>query len=108
MDGAIAQRCKNNNDNFYFAHHLQTFALTQVPHHYVVRRIRPYPGLPDNIHFVSSDPHLELPDPKFIPTHAACCRAAHPSGAAQYIDTVYRETEMTYVLAENGSSASLL
>jgi hypothetical protein len=40
--------------------------------------------------------------------HAACCRAAHLSGAAKYIEDLYRKTEMTYVLADDGSSAELL
>jgi len=78
------------------------------PHHYVVRYIQPILNLPSEVRFTSSNPLLELPDPRFIAIHAACCRVAHLSGAAEYIEDIYRKTEMTYVLADNGSSAELL
>ena len=65
-------------------------------------------GLPTEVHFMTTDPLLELPDPCFIAIHAACCRAAHLSGAAKYIDDIYNKTQMAYVLADNGSSAELL
>jgi hypothetical protein len=74
----------------------------------VVRYITPLRSLPTEIRFTTSNPLLELPDPRFIAIHATCCRAAHLSGAAKYIDDIYRKTEMTYVLADNGSSAEIL
>ncbi|KAF8331903.1 uncharacterized protein EI90DRAFT_3055831 [Cantharellus anzutake] len=79
------------------------------PNHYVVRRIRPNLSLlPVEIRFTSTDPWLELPDPKFIAIHAACCRAAHLSAAVEAIDKIYDAFNETRVLADNGSSAELL
>jgi len=85
-------------------------SYSQDPHHYIVRRLgtNPISLLPDEVCFTSTNPQLELPDPKFIAIHAACCRAAHLSGAAEAVDLLYRDTEKIRVLADDGSSARLL
>lgn len=57
---------------------------------------------------MSTRPDLELPDARFIAIHAACCRAAHLSGAAEYVEMNYRDMEETPVLAADGSSGHLL
>ena len=85
-----------------------SFLSPQDPHHYVIRHVSPIVGLPDEVRFSSTNPLLELPDPKFIAIHAACCRAAHLSGAAEDLDHYYRAIETTRVLANNGSSIKLL
>ena len=36
--------------------------------------------------FTSSDPKLQLPSSTYLGIHAACCRVAHMSGAAEYYD----------------------
>ncbi|KAH8828990.1 hypothetical protein DL96DRAFT_1708160 [Flagelloscypha sp. PMI_526] len=53
-------------------------------------------------------PFPALPDPKLIALRASCARVAHLSGAAEQMDQITRETGETTVLAEDGSSASLL
>lgn len=36
--------------------------------------------------FTSSDPELQLPSSTYLGIHAACCRVAHMSGAAEYFN----------------------
>ncbi|KAF6751188.1 hypothetical protein DFP72DRAFT_816840 [Ephemerocybe angulata] len=57
--------------------------------------------------FTSHDSTLELPDPRYLQLHAAICRVAHLSGAAEYIDQHDRDIEDLLVLAPDGSSADL-
>ena len=59
------------------------------------------------ITFTSPDPELELPDPRYLKLHAAICKVAHMSGAAEYMDKHDRDLEELYVLAPDGSSAEL-
>jgi len=49
-----------------------------------------------------------LPDPRYLAIHAACARVAHLSGAAEYIEMVFRDMEDTKVLANNGGSGEVL
>ncbi|KAG6837467.1 hypothetical protein H0H93_009010 [Arthromyces matolae] len=51
---------------------------------------------------------LSLPNPRYLEIHAACCRIAHLSGAAEYIEKFERDLESTCVLANDGSSGQLL
>jgi hypothetical protein len=44
--------------------------------------------LPNTVTFVSQNADLDLPDPRYLKMHAACCRVAHMSGAAKYIDDI--------------------
>lgn len=58
--------------------------------------------------FSTPDPErLPLPDPRYLALHAACARVAHMSGAAEYIDRIFREMEETGVLANDGGSDAL-
>ncbi|EPS99341.1 hypothetical protein FOMPIDRAFT_1124548, partial [Fomitopsis schrenkii] len=52
--------------------------------------------------------HLALPNPRYFRIHAACCRVAHLSGAAEYLREVYQDMESLDVLANDGSSAHVL
>ena len=64
-------------------------------------------GVPREVHFVAySD--LPLPSPKYLRIHAHCCRIAHMSGAAEYLDIIYRDMEELKVLAADGTSADVL
>lgn len=61
------------------------------------------------VDFTTSDPvKRPLPDPRYLKLHAACARAAHLSGAAECIDQIFREEEVTKVLASDGGSSELL
>lgn len=52
--------------------------------------------------------HLPVPNPTYLRIHAACCRVLHLSGAAEYVDLVFRKMEDIPVLAEDGSSFDVL
>ncbi|KAI0760564.1 hypothetical protein C8Q74DRAFT_239368 [Fomes fomentarius] len=84
-------------------------------------------SVPPEVHFIShnidllhgssqgpaaSDQHessrLALPNPRYLRLHAACCRVAHLSGAAEYLNEIYRELDEIQVLAADGSSAEVL
>ncbi|CDO78046.1 hypothetical protein BN946_scf184724.g10 [Trametes cinnabarina] len=64
--------------------------------------------IPDQVTFVSHRPELPLPSPKYLRIHAACCRIAHLSGAAEHLDLIFRDMEELKVLAHDGSSAGVL
>ena len=49
--------------------------------------------------------HLALPNSKYLRLHAACCRVADLSGAAEYLAETHRDMEMLAVLETDGSSA---
>jgi hypothetical protein len=51
---------------------------------------------------------LPLPSPQLLALHATCCKVAHLSGSAEYIDTVYRDVDEIGVLANDGASHDLL
>ncbi len=67
------------------------------------------------ITFTTPDPEaLPLPSPAYLAIHAACCRVARLSGAADYVEEVLREEEEVRerierigILAEDGSSMDL-
>ena len=60
------------------------------------------------ITFTSTDPSLPLPNPEYLKLHAAICRVAHMSGAADYLDLEDQDFDLIGVLARDGSSATLL
>ncbi|KAI0351275.1 hypothetical protein OH77DRAFT_1429787 [Trametes cingulata] len=64
--------------------------------------------VPQEVTFTSHHPELPLPSPKYLRIHAACCRIAHMSGAAEYLDLVLHELEEMQVLACDGTSADVL
>ncbi|KAI9451904.1 hypothetical protein F5148DRAFT_1237958 [Russula earlei] len=49
-----------------------------------------------------------LPSVHYLHLHAACARVAHKSGATTYIDELAKDNSRITVLAEDGSSASVL
>ncbi|KAH6916041.1 hypothetical protein BKA70DRAFT_1254582 [Coprinopsis sp. MPI-PUGE-AT-0042] len=51
---------------------------------------------------------VELPNSRYLELHAAVCRIAHLSGAAEYLDEYDRHHEEQRVLASDGSSAGYL
>jgi hypothetical protein len=64
----------------------------------------------DTITITFTTPRLGLPVPKpeYIALHASCCKVAHQSGLAEYLEETLRELDETKVLAEDGSSSDLL
>lgn len=50
-------------------------------------------NLPLTVTFTTTDPQLALPSARYLGIHAACCRLAHMSGAAKYLDELDHETE---------------
>jgi hypothetical protein len=59
--------------------------------------------------FSTSDPeHLPVPSPDLLALHATCCKVAHLSGAAEYIDKNWDDLDETGVLAYDGSSGDIL
>ena len=66
--------------------------------------------IPEEIVTVTFTPHTgdPLPSPAYLRIHAACCRVANMSGAAEYLNAVADETEETGILNElesGGTSA---
>ncbi|KIK61130.1 hypothetical protein GYMLUDRAFT_166832, partial [Collybiopsis luxurians FD-317 M1] len=55
-----------------------------------------------------SDLNVPLPNPKLLEFHAAVCKIAHLSGAAERIENVMRDYERIGVLAEDGGSMAIL
>lgn len=51
---------------------------------------------------------LDLPSPTLLELHAACCRVANLSGAADRLEELHCEMEATGVLAYDGGSAEVL
>ena len=51
---------------------------------------------------------IALPSKKYLTLHAACCKVAAMSGAAEYIEKVYMDYEETDTLASDGRSAHVL
>ena len=75
---------------------------------YTIRTMKHILGvITTKITFASPDPELELPDPRYLKLHAAICKVAHMSGAAEYMDKHDRDLEELSVLAPDGSSAEL-
>ncbi|KAF5313466.1 hypothetical protein D9611_008612 [Ephemerocybe angulata] len=77
---------------------------------YFIKSTMPFAYVPSSttpVTFVSHDPRLELPDPKYLKLHAAVCRVAHLSGAAEYMNQHDRDIENLSFLASDGSSANL-
>ena len=63
----------------------------------------------DFITFSTKDPeHLPTPASELLALHAACCKVAHLSGAAEHIDRVYRDADEIGVLSGDGTSGDML
>ena len=63
--------------------------------------------VPEQVEFTAHH-DLPLPSPKYLRIHAVCCRVAHMSGAAEYLDGIIRDMEELQVLSEDGASADVL
>ncbi|RDX41752.1 hypothetical protein OH76DRAFT_1302753, partial [Lentinus brumalis] len=73
----------------------------------VAPRVQQVAHFPQEVQFVTHH-NLALPDAKYLRIHAACCRIAHLSGAAEYLDDIHRRMERDPVLLEGGESADVL
>ncbi|KAI0760556.1 hypothetical protein C8Q74DRAFT_1451463 [Fomes fomentarius] len=87
-----------------------------------LERMRESLHIPPEVHFISHSIDIvdgsnhdsatsdapALPDPRYLRLRAACCRVAHLSGAAEYLDEIYRDMDTIQVLAVDGSSAEVL
>ena len=61
------------------------------------------------VEFSTSDPeNLPVPASELLALHATCCKVAHLSGAAEYIDEVYRDADELGVLSADGTSGDML
>ena len=69
--------------------------------------LRRHLGIQETVHFIAHS-NSPLPNPKYLAIHAACCRVAHMSGAAEYLDGILRDMEELQVLSEDGASADVL
>jgi len=64
--------------------------------------------VPNRLVIFTSIDSLDLPDPRYLRLHAAICRVARMSGAAEYLDSYDREQEEISVMAPDGTSADFL
>lgn len=51
---------------------------------------------------------MPVPDPALLALHAACCKVARMSGAAEWIEQHDRDMDDIEVLATDGTSPQLL
>ncbi|KAI0079163.1 hypothetical protein K474DRAFT_1592591 [Panus rudis PR-1116 ss-1] len=66
-------------------------------------------GIPETVRFENHANYAyPLPSPRYLQIHAHCCRIAHLSGGAQYLDSRLRDIEETHVLSTDGSSSDVL
>ena len=91
-------------------HHRLNTRYRPQPHSYRIETRPPFvpdASFPREVTFTSQC-NLPLPSPKYLRIHAACCRIAHLSGAAEYLDKIYRDEEELSVLSSDGASAPVL
>ena len=61
------------------------------------------------VQFSTKDPkNLPVPSSELLALHATCCKVAHMSGAAEYIEKVYKDADAMGVLAFDGASSDIL
>ncbi|EKM77897.1 hypothetical protein AGABI1DRAFT_86136 [Agaricus bisporus var. burnettii JB137-S8] len=88
------------------------FEATSVQNHYHVKSFSAYPFNAyqrDSVTFSTKNPEtFPVPSPELLALHATCCKVAHFSGSAGYIDTLYDDLDQTGVLAIDGTSDDLL
>ncbi|KAI9509931.1 hypothetical protein F5148DRAFT_1011536 [Russula earlei] len=86
------------------------FEATSQKDHYEVKCYGLMPPLFQQfVAFSTTDPeHLPVPSPELLAFHATCCKVANLSGAAEYIDRVYRDADEMGVLASDGASGDVL
>ncbi|KAF8447183.1 hypothetical protein L210DRAFT_3641146 [Boletus edulis BED1] len=71
---------------------------------------KPFTGsVREPVQFSTWDPeNLPVPARELLALHATCCKVAHLSGAAEYIDEIYRDADELVVLSTDGTSAAIL
>jgi hypothetical protein len=69
---------------------------------------QPYDDRPIFVEFNAGIAGAPPPHPRLLALHAVCARVAYMSGAAEFLDELYREAEDMKVLASDGSSDPLL
>jgi hypothetical protein len=68
-----------------------------------------HPQMRQFITFSTTDTeHLPVPSRELLALHATCCKVAHFSGAAEYIERTCLDAEETGVLAGDGTSSDML
>ncbi|KAN0082941.1 hypothetical protein V8E55_008736 [Tylopilus felleus] len=71
--------------------------------------LKPYPNVRQFVKFSTSDPeNLPVPACELLALHATCCKVAHLSGAAEYIDEISRDADRLGVLSADGTSGDIL
>ncbi|KAI9455641.1 hypothetical protein HD554DRAFT_1032484 [Boletus coccyginus] len=71
--------------------------------------LKPHPNVRQFVEFSTSDPeNLPVPAYELLALHATCCKVAHFSGAAEYIDEIYRDADKLDVLSADGTSGDIL
>jgi len=72
-------------------------------------RLKLHPKMRQFVTFSTIDAErLPVPSRELLSLHATCCKVAHLSGAAEYIDNIYRDAEDMGVLAGDGTSSDML
>lgn len=81
------------------------FEATELPSSYRIASSRfiGYEGTVVTFVNESEEP-IDLPDPAILAIHAAFARVFHASGAAEYIDSIWRDMGNTRVLSSDGST----
>ncbi|KAH9955484.1 hypothetical protein BC827DRAFT_1236685 [Russula dissimulans] len=71
--------------------------------------LKPYPNIRQFVTFSTIDPeHLPVPSPELLAFHATCCKVAHFSGAADYINKIFHAAQRMGELADDITSAEML
>ncbi|KAG6371938.1 hypothetical protein JVT61DRAFT_8949 [Boletus reticuloceps] len=88
------------------------FEATSLKDCYEVRWFgrKPFLGnVRELVQFSTWDPeNLPVPARELLALHATCCKVAHLSGAAEYIDEISRDADELDVLSADGTSAAIL
>ncbi|KAA1470712.1 hypothetical protein DENSPDRAFT_774926 [Dentipellis sp. KUC8613] len=88
-------------------HRLENIMTMNLECHALFDDLRLWPGIPPTIAF-NTRTGLPPPSPAYLALHALCCEVSWLSGAEEYIENIQRRTDETRVLANDGSSATLL
>jgi hypothetical protein len=68
-----------------------------------------HPHMRQFVTFSTTDAeNLPVPSRELLALHATCCKVAHFSGAAEYIERTYLDAEEMDVLANDGTSGDLI
>ncbi|KAF8546694.1 hypothetical protein OG21DRAFT_1055035 [Imleria badia] len=87
------------------------FEATSDENRYEVKwfGLKPHPNVRQFVEFSTSDTaDLPVPAYELLTLHATCCKVAHLSGAAEYMDEIYRDANKLGVLSADGTSGDIL